>query len=149
MTESDIAYLLFVMLFVVFIAISYFASSRGMFGSSLKQMGVWCLIFFGFLSIFGMRDTLSEQLFPEEPEQILAQGSSYVFQRDEDGHFYATLRINDVPIRLVVDTGATGLVLTKDDAKHVGIPMERLVYSQWFCMMCAWAIRFIPACPPP
>jgi len=130
MTESDIAYLLFVLLFVVFIGVSYFASSRGQFGQSVKQMVVWCLVFFGFLSIFGMRDTLYEQFFQEEQQPMLQAGSSYVFQRAEDGHFYATLHINDVPVKLVVDTGATGLVLTKEDAEQVGLPMDRLVYSQ-------------------
>jgi aspartyl protease family protein len=128
MNDSDVAYLFFLLLFLAFIGGSYFISRKGQFGQSIQQMAIWCLIFFGFLSVYGLRNTINAELFPEKV--VVEQNGSYVFQRDEDGHFYATLKINDIPIKLVVDTGATGLVLTKEDAKLVGLPMDRLVYSQ-------------------
>ena len=128
MNDSDLAYLLFLLVFLVFIGGSYFISRRGQFGQSLQQMAIWCLIFFGFLSVYSLRDAINEQFFPEQV--IVEKYGSYVFQREEDGHFYATLQINDIPVKLVVDTGATGLVLTKGDAARVGLPMDRLVFSQ-------------------
>lgn len=128
MNDSDVAYLFFLLLFLAFIGGSYFVSRKGQLGQSIQQMAIWCLIFFGFLSVYGLRNTINAELFPEEIVKV--QNGSYVFQRDEDGHFYATLNINDIPIKLVVDTGATGLVLTKADAHRVGLPMDRLVFSQ-------------------
>ena len=128
MYEDDIANFMYLMLFLAFIGSSYFFSRRGQLGQSLQQMAIWCLIFFGFLAVYGMRDTFKSQLVQSTP--IVEETGSYVFQRDMDGHFYVTLQINDTPIRLVVDTGATGLVLTKADAKSIGLPMESLNYSQ-------------------
>lgn len=128
MSESDLAYFLFLMLFLAFIGGSYFISRRGRFGQSLQQMAIWCLIFFGFMAVYGMRETIDAQMFPTK--EVVKQQNAYVFQRSDNGHFYATLRINDIPIKLVVDTGATSLVLTKEDAERVGLPMKSLVYSQ-------------------
>lgn len=128
MNESDIAYFLFLLLFLAFIGGSYFVSRKGHFGQSIQQMAIWCLIFFGFIAVYGLRDTINTQLFPNA--HTVQHGASYVFQREADGHFYATLKINGEPIKLVVDTGATGLVLTKEDAELVGLPMDRLVFSQ-------------------
>ncbi len=128
MNESDLAYLMFLLLFLAFIGGSYFISRKGHFGQSVQQMAIWCLIFFGFLAVFGLRDAITAELF--QKAQIEKFNGSYVFQRDADGHFYATLTINETPVKLVVDTGATGIVLTKADAKRVGLPMQSLVYSQ-------------------
>lgn len=91
-------------------------------------MAIWCLIFFYFLSVYSLRSAINEQFFPEQV--VVDRYGSYVFQREEDGHFYTTLQIDDIPVKLVVDTGATGLVLTKGDAARVGLPMDRLVFSQ-------------------
>lgn len=128
MNEGDIAYFIYLMLFLAFIGASYFFSRRGQLGQSLQQMAIWCLIFFGFLAVYGMRDTISAQLV-QSPAMIEDSGS-YVFQRDIDGHFYVTLTINEAPVRLVVDTGATGLVLTKEDAAKIGLSLDELNYSQ-------------------
>ncbi|MCT4557400.1 MAG: TIGR02281 family clan AA aspartic protease [Pelagimonas sp.] len=51
--------------------------------------------------------------------------------RDPDGHYYATLIINDVPVEFVVDTGATSVVLTREDAMRAGVdPGEQGFYSE-------------------
>lgn len=41
--------------------------------------------------------------------------------RAEDGLFYVTARVNGVPVKFLVDTGATMVVLTPADARRIGI----------------------------
>ena len=41
--------------------------------------------------------------------------------READGHFYANVEINGTPIRALVDTGATGIALSRDDARRAGV----------------------------
>jgi aspartyl protease family protein len=41
--------------------------------------------------------------------------------RDEDGHFYADLMVNGAPIHFLVDTGATTVALTREDAQKAGL----------------------------
>ncbi|GGD36002.1 membrane protein [Croceicoccus pelagius] len=44
-----------------------------------------------------------------------------VLQREPDGHFYATPSINGVQVNSLVDTGASVIALTADDADAIGI----------------------------
>jgi aspartyl protease family protein len=46
---------------------------------------------------------------------------SVQLQRQENGHFYADVEINGTPIRMLVDTGATGIALSREDARRAGI----------------------------
>ena len=41
-----------------------------------------------------------------------------------NGHFYATATVNGQPIEFLVDTGATTVALTVDDARRVGIAVD-------------------------
>lgn len=41
--------------------------------------------------------------------------------RSADGHFYADVTINGLPVNFLVDTGATGIALTREDARRVGL----------------------------
>jgi aspartyl protease family protein len=43
-----------------------------------------------------------------------------VLDRKPDGHFYATADIGGTPVRFLVDTGATMIALTGDDARALG-----------------------------
>ena len=42
-------------------------------------------------------------------------------QRDENGHFYADVEINGAQVHMLVDTGATGIALSREDARKAGI----------------------------
>lgn len=44
-----------------------------------------------------------------------------VLQREPDGHFYADAQINGTTIRMLVDTGATAIALSRDDARRAGV----------------------------
>jgi aspartyl protease family protein len=46
-----------------------------------------------------------------------------------DGHFNANVEVNGRPISMIVDTGASSIVLTSEDAAKVGIDVDNLTYS--------------------
>ena len=48
-------------------------------------------------------------------------GSTVELQRHDDGHFYADVEINGTAVSMLVDTGATGIALSRDDARSAGI----------------------------
>jgi aspartyl protease family protein len=50
-----------------------------------------------------------------------ASGGGVALHRQADGHFYADVRINGSTVRMLVDTGASGIALTRDDARRAGI----------------------------
>ncbi|MCH2487263.1 MAG: TIGR02281 family clan AA aspartic protease [Erythrobacter sp.] len=57
---------------------------------------------------------------PSPTPTFLAPGEIAV-PRSADGQFYTEARVNDRPIRFLVDTGATGVALTGEDARVAGI----------------------------
>lgn len=48
-----------------------------------------------------------------------------VLEREANGHFYAHAKVNDAEIvNFMVDTGATVVALTVEDAERLGIPVD-------------------------
>ena len=54
--------------------------------------------------------------------QFSSQEGSIELVRSPDGHFYADARINGANVHMLVDTGATVIALSRDDAQMAGIP---------------------------
>ena len=50
-----------------------------------------------------------------------ASAGELVLERRDDGHFYADVEVNGVPISMLVDTGASSVALSADDARRAGI----------------------------
>ncbi len=46
----------------------------------------------------------------------------------EDGHYWAEARVNQVGIHVLVDTGASQVALTPDDARRLGLDPDHLAY---------------------
>ena len=45
-------------------------------------------------------------------------------KRQPDGHFYADVEINNMPIHILVDTGASGIALSRNDARRAGLAVS-------------------------
>jgi aspartyl protease family protein len=56
----------------------------------------------------------------------------YVVEAGEHGHFMIDTLVNGVPISFMVDTGASDIVLTPDDALALGFEPRALDFSQRF-----------------
>ena len=52
------------------------------------------------------------------------------FRVASDGHYWVNIRIDGVDFRLMVDTGATSVVLGKEDARRLGIDPASLRYER-------------------
>lgn len=50
-------------------------------------------------------------------------------KRDYNGHFYADVEINGSPVRVLVDTGATGIALSRDDAQRAGLAVSAGMFN--------------------
>ena len=49
--------------------------------------------------------------------------------READGHFYADVEINNTAIHILVDTGASGIALSRDDARKAGLATSIGMYD--------------------
>ena len=53
--------------------------------------------------------------------QFSSGDESLTLEREADGHFYADVRINGNPVHMLIDTGASGIALSRDDARAAGL----------------------------
>jgi clan AA aspartic protease (TIGR02281 family) len=53
--------------------------------------------------------------------QFSNQDGTLEIDRSSDGQFYADVRINGSPVRMMIDTGASTIALSRDDARMAGL----------------------------
>jgi aspartyl protease family protein len=102
--------------------------SRGRLARSLRDLAVWALIFAMVIIAYGFRDVLREELMPASMVQVSPEVVE--LRRGSDGHFHATLEVNGTPVRFMVDTGASDMVLSRRDAERAGLGPEWLDYDR-------------------
>lgn len=125
MSGDDTAYLVYLGLLLLFVGGYFLYDARERLSQTMQYAAIWGLIFAGVIIAYGLKDTLSQQLYPSAAAEF---GNEIQFQKARDGHFHADLIINGQAITFLVDTGATSLVLSRTDAERVGIKTNRLAY---------------------
>lgn len=105
----------------------FFVGNRRNLGKSAQQAAIWALIFVGFIVGYGLWGDLQSTISPQQ--SVLGDEGRITVPRDRDGHYYLTLDINGTPVKFVVDTGASNVVLTRQDARRVGIELDNLIFS--------------------
>ncbi len=124
MTGSSFASILYLVLLGCFIG-SYFLVARQNLGKTMQQAAIWALIFFGAVAAAALWSDVSDEVMPR---QNLASDGTIEVPRGFDGHYRVTLEIDGAEVPFIVDTGASDLVLSRDDAMRVGIDPDALAY---------------------
>ena len=101
------------------------ASNRPSIGKTLQMALVWGMIFMGGMAIYGLWNDISNDYYSA---QIISSDGEITIPRARDGHYYVKAKINGVDINFLVDTGASDLVLTREDAEKVGINVATLPF---------------------
>ena len=57
----------------------------------------------------------------DEAPVTSSDGSSLEIPRSSDGHFYADVDVNGTKLHMLIDTGASGIALSREDARNAGI----------------------------
>ncbi len=116
-----------VYLVILLLGIGIFGFSRRRLGRNIRDLAFWLLLLAMVVIAYGFRDTLRAMLFPAAAVQV-APGVTEL-RRGPDGHFHAELAIDGIPIRFLVDTGASDIVLSREDATALGIDLDTLAFS--------------------
>ena len=112
--------------------------SRRSFGEGLRQMLTWLLIALVLVSIYVYRfdlqsfgDRLLAGLLPGRAMVITdSEGQQeVVLQKRIDGHFAVDTTVNGHKVSMLVDTGASSIALTYEDAERIGLDPSRLGYT--------------------
>ncbi|MGR3542461.1 MAG: retropepsin-like aspartic protease family protein [Hasllibacter sp.] len=124
LTGDDTANLLYLVLLGAFLIL---VVARGQNLSGFLRYGlIWAAIL-GLVALgYNAFQQVRDDLFP--PQTYLAGGAVEV-PRNDMGQYEIVLRLNDVPVRFLIDTGATDIVLNRADAARVGLSPLTLDYT--------------------
>ncbi|MCM2561208.1 TIGR02281 family clan AA aspartic protease [Lutimaribacter sp. EGI FJ00015] len=127
MSEFQIGNLFYLVLLGAAVTMWFIAQNRNSLGRTLQHAMVWGLIFLGVVAAVGLWSDIRSTVLPQQ--SVLAEQGQIKLPRAPDGHYYLTADVNGHPTRFVVDTGATEIVLSAEDARAAGIADDDLIFS--------------------
>lgn len=109
--------------------------SSGLIGHSLRMGAVVIAAGLLLVSFIGREDVVLLSSAADAPSGQQASRpavpvSELVLQAGPHGHFIVDAAVNGKTITFLVDTGASAIYLTPEDAKRLGWPPQRLTFSE-------------------
>jgi aspartyl protease family protein len=107
-------------------------------GETLRHLMIWLVLILGLATAylyrqeaFGVGNRLLAGLVPGRAVVVTTSegGEEVILHKLLNGHFEADVQINGQTISMLVDTGASMVALSREDAERVGIIPENLTYS--------------------
>lgn len=100
-----------------------------------KQAAIWIAIglvlVVGYSFRFEMEEIKDRVVGEVAPQRGVADDSGAVtFRRSSDRHFRIEAVVDGVKLRFMVDTGASDVTLTPDDARRLGFDLRRLTFNR-------------------
>jgi aspartyl protease family protein len=119
MGADNIASLIYLTLLAVVVGGYFLLANRHQMGRIAQQGAIWALIFVGVAASAALWDDIRGAT--DTRQSVFQDGERIVARRAPDGHYHLTLGINGAPVRFLVDTGASDMVLTLRDAARAGL----------------------------
>jgi aspartyl protease family protein len=124
---------------IVYLGGGMLAGYSGRASAFLRDAVTWLALGLGLVTLYAYKDELMPiaarvvgELLPGTAmtvEQSAGGLTEVKIRRRLDGHFTATVEVNGEAISMIVDTGASSIVLRPEDARKAGIPVNDLTYS--------------------
>jgi aspartyl protease family protein len=124
---------------LVFIGGGVLARYRGQAGAMLRDAVTWVALGLALVTLYSYRDVLlpiagrlAGELLPGSAmvvEQSPGGPVEVKIRKRLDGHFTVKAEVNGAVTTMIVDTGASTIVLSPEDAKKAGIDVSRLNFT--------------------
>jgi len=124
---------------LVFIGGGMLGSYSGRAGAMLRDAVTWLALGLGLVTVYAYKDELMPiaarvvgELIPGSAmtvEQSAGGLAEVRIRKRLDGHFTASVDVNGKPISMIVDTGASTIVLRPEDAEKAGIDISSLTFK--------------------
>jgi aspartyl protease family protein len=100
---------------------------------SLEMALIWValslLLVVGYTYRFELRDVADRAMAELMPGRSAGRGRAVEIARGRNGDFAVTTQVNGARIPMILDTGASAVVLSYEAARAAGLPLEMLDYS--------------------
>ena len=133
LTTGDFASLLVSVAWLVVITGVLIALFRDRLTKALEAAVLWIvialLLMLGYTYRFQLHDIADQVMAELIPGRIADSGRTVALARAQSSDFQITTDINGHSIPMILDTGASSVVLTNEAAKAVGLPVEVIKYT--------------------
>ena len=133
LSSGEMASLLYKIGLVVLAGGAVLAMFRQNFTQALTQAMIWVVIalvlVLGYTYRFELYDAGDRVLVELMPGRAMTHGRTVELARAASGDFRVGTEVNGVRIAMVLDTGASSVVLTHDAAVAAGLPVEMIHYT--------------------
>jgi aspartyl protease family protein len=133
LSTGDFASLAYKIVLLVFVGSAAVILFRQRFAQALIAALLWVavalLLLVGYSYRFELRGVADRVLAELIPGYVITHGRSVELARASSGDFDVTAQVNGARVAMILDTGASSVVLTREDAKAAGLPLEVLAYT--------------------
>jgi aspartyl protease family protein len=106
---------------------------RNRVAEAIKSIFIWLVLALilavGYTYRFELREVADRVMAEFVPGHAATRGLTVEIARGQGGNFMITTQINGARLPMILDSGASSVVLTHDAAKAAGLPLEMLSYS--------------------
>jgi aspartyl protease family protein len=132
-SNGDFASLTYKIALLVFVGAGALVMFRERFAQALMTALLWVvlalILVVGYTYRFELHDVADRVMAELIPGHVITHGRTIEVARAVNGDFDVTAQINGARISMVLDTGASSVVLTREDARAAGLPLEVLAYT--------------------
>jgi aspartyl protease family protein len=118
---------------IVFVTGMLLTAFRWRLSEALEAAMLWLVVVTFILVGYTYRTEVTEVgervLAQVIPGYAASRGRMVELSRGRSGEFPVTMRVNGARVAMILDTGASAVMLTQDAAKAAGLPIEVLNYS--------------------
>lgn len=133
LSGQDFASLLIRVSGLVLIGGAAIAMFRDNFAQAVKSALIWfsiaLVLVVGYTFRFELKDASNRVLAELMPGRAATKGRTVELARLEGGDFQISTQVNGKHVGMVLDTGASSVVLTNEAAKAAGLPLEMIKYT--------------------
>ena len=133
LSTNEFGSLAYQLALLVFLGAAVLTMFRQRFSQALTAALLWVMVGLVLVVAYSYRFELHEVadrvLVVLVPGHVVSHGRVVEIGRANDGDFAVRAQINGARVQMVLDTGASSVVLTREDAKAAGLPLEVLNYT--------------------
>ena len=133
LSTEDFGSLAYKLAILVFLAAVLATMFRERFTQAITAALLWVvvglLLVIGYTYRFELAEVADRVLAELIPGHVISHGRTVEVARTSGGDFAISGQINGARVALVLDTGASSVVLTPEDAKAAGLPLDLLNYT--------------------
>ena len=126
LTQGEWTNLIYSILLLSMMISSMFIRSTTDNGKKFKNLAIWLTIILVVALLYNNRFLFKNFV----PYQAYDTGNNELkITKSNDNHFYIAMNIDNKKVLFLIDTGATTTTLTLNDAKKLGIDIDRLNFN--------------------